>query len=46
MKNMQIDENVTEMFMMQLVCLCSKRNMINDKNANDIHCIISSKSLA
>jgi hypothetical protein len=46
MKNMQIDEDVTEMFTMQLVYLCSEQNMINDKNANDIHCIISSRSLA
>jgi len=46
MKNMQIDENVTEMFMIQLVCSCSEQNMINNKNANNIHCIISFKLLA
>jgi len=45
-KNMQINEDVTEMFTMQLVCLCSKQNMIDDKNANNIHCIISSRLLA
>ncbi len=36
---------MTKMFTIQLVYLCLKRNIISDKNVNDIHYIISFKSL-